>query len=380
MANDFELVTVIAKRALLKLRETTYMQFLANRAYKDEAGNVGDTVKIRRPHTFVANDMAANGAVVTQDIVDETMSVKIDQWKETTVQIGDLQSTVNNDARFSRLIEDLATPLVSAFESDGIEALTHGISAQTSLYGTTTGSLTPSIINQQVRRKMRANNVPLDRMNLYGLVCGDDESALLESDKLTNTNYGQDRTEGIRNAAMGKIYGYELFPSNLTSSPTIVDASGAVNNGAGYPIGTTTLTVDGFIAAPPKGALITIGSDPNVYTVGTGSTTTSLVLHSGLIVAATDNDAITLLDVNQNVFFHRDAVVMVSIPNSAAKTIGEEKYPGAIVTTVQLDGIIMRAEFFRDSITKKNGLTLDLLYGWEIANEKLAVKAYTQKQ
>lgn len=74
------------------------------------------------------------------------------------------------------------------------------------------------------------------------------------------------------------------------------EATGAVNNGAGYAIGVSTITVDGFTEELPEGAIFTIGGEEDreyviASTVG-GATPTSITFDPPLVGAINDDDVI----------------------------------------------------------------------------------------
>jgi len=72
-------------------------------------------------------------------------------------------------------------------------------------------------------------------------------------------------------------------------------AIGAVDNVAGYPIGTTTMIVDGFVGQVPVGARLTIDGVAGftvVSTVETVLNTTSITFSPALTAAVTDADVI----------------------------------------------------------------------------------------
>lgn len=73
--------------------------------------------------------------------------------------------------------------------------------------------------------------------------------------------------------------------------------AGAVNNGAGYPTTTTTLTVDGFTSKVYPGTRVAFANDPDVDYVVTASSpptgaTTSITITPGLTDAVVDNEVI----------------------------------------------------------------------------------------
>lgn len=71
--------------------------------------------------------------------------------------------------------------------------------------------------------------------------------------------------------------------------------TGAINNGAGYSIGATTIVVDGFVGIVPEGARLSIDGDDRytvVSTIETGPDTTSITFTPALVAAVVDNDVV----------------------------------------------------------------------------------------
>ena len=71
--------------------------------------------------------------------------------------------------------------------------------------------------------------------------------------------------------------------------------TGAVNNGAGYSIGATTMTVDGFVGIVPVGSRLSIDGDDRytvVSTVETTGNTTSITFTPALVAAVADDDVV----------------------------------------------------------------------------------------
>jgi hypothetical protein len=88
-----------------------------------------------------------------------------------------------------------------------------------------------------------------------------------------------------------------------------------VNNGAGYPIGATSIVVDTGTGAVLAGDVVTFAGDTNQYVVATGVTGAgTLVLAApGLRKAVSDNAAITLVNSSaRNMAFNRSAIVLAT--------------------------------------------------------------------
>ncbi len=376
MANAIDLVKVIASVGVLQLRNMIVTPYLVYKPFQDTICQVGDTIKIPRPYSFQSNAMDPTVGVTAQDITDNMIEMKVDQWQEVTVKMNDLEATVQNRINLKKVVGDMIIPIVEKIEVSVINQLTYNTSRAGSVGGVANAYLNPDKI-VDIRTAQMLNKVPLtDRNNLFGLLSAKDEGALLKEEKFTNGQWTPDGGQALKNAMLAQRYGYSYFPSQLTSRPTIVDSSGLVNNGAGYAAGVSTLVVDSFSAAPPEGSIVTFANHSTPYTVDAGSTTTSLKLKNALSAAVVDNEAITVLDVNQNVFFHRNACAFAPVPLSSS----DGNYPGSIigVATDPVSGLSVRAEYYRDPNKKTNFLTLDALWGVKMLEEKLAYKYYTQ--
>lgn len=91
-------------------------------------------------------------------------------------------------------------------------------------------------------------------------------------------------------------------PIDLRHSQLFIEdgygAVGAVNNALGYAIGATTMVVDGFTSALAAGDTFTLTGDDTEYTVTahteTTGATTSITFTPGLVIAATDNEVVTV--------------------------------------------------------------------------------------
>lgn len=65
MANSFLTPDVIAREALIVLENNLIMANLVHRDYSNEFVNVGDTITVRKPASFVANNFT--GSIIRQD-------------------------------------------------------------------------------------------------------------------------------------------------------------------------------------------------------------------------------------------------------------------------------------------------------------------------
>ena len=94
MANTFLTPDIIAREALMVLRNNAVMAKLVHRDYSaDFNGAVGDTITIRKPATFVANDY--NGSIEVQDATETSVSVVMDKHLDVSFAVTSKQMTMD---------------------------------------------------------------------------------------------------------------------------------------------------------------------------------------------------------------------------------------------------------------------------------------------
>lgn len=96
MANTFIQPTKIARMALATLYANSVMLPLV---YKDFSGEFtaeqGDTITIRKPATFTANEYSSAVGIVTQDVTETSTDVSLDTVLDVSVPLPSLDQTYN---------------------------------------------------------------------------------------------------------------------------------------------------------------------------------------------------------------------------------------------------------------------------------------------
>lgn len=93
MANKFLTPEVVAKEALMVLQSNLVMADLVHRDFSDEFVSVGDTVSIRVPAKFVAQNFTGN--TTPQDITEGSVAVKLDRFRDVTVAVNAKQMSMD---------------------------------------------------------------------------------------------------------------------------------------------------------------------------------------------------------------------------------------------------------------------------------------------
>ena len=108
MPNTILTPQIIANEALMVLQSNLTMANLVHRDYSQEFVKVGDTITVRKPATFVAKNFT--GQTVAQDITEGSTTVKMDRFRDITVNVGAKEMTLD----IKNFSEQVITPAMQA--------------------------------------------------------------------------------------------------------------------------------------------------------------------------------------------------------------------------------------------------------------------------
>lgn len=149
------------------------------------------------------------------------------------------------------------------------------------------------------RTRMNRNKV-LDDMDRHLILTSIAEGIILKNTQFTDANRVGDDGTALREASLGRKYGYNIFMAQNTPYVAIgnTTVTGTVNHSGGYPAGTSTFLITGFSAAIPAGSWIQIAGDDTplqvVSTVG-GATPTSVTTYLPSTNAVANGAVVTVV-------------------------------------------------------------------------------------
>lgn len=214
MANTFITPSVVAKLAYAHLYNTVVAAGLVFRDYdSDYDGAVGDTITVRKPASLTAN--VYNGSTVTvQDITESSFSVVLDTLLDVSVKISSKQWTLSV-ADFN---EEVVIPAVEAIRQK-IDALliAQALTDVTQKVGTVAGELwsQPEGLIAAGRVLNIAKVPETDRSTIVGPTT---QAEWLKS-QLANRLDASGTTDGLRNAAVGRLFGFDTYMSQGIVEP-----------------------------------------------------------------------------------------------------------------------------------------------------------------
>jgi hypothetical protein len=376
MSNNLNLYDPLfyANEALIQLHKALGMAGRVHRGYDKNPQQKGSTIEINRPSTFSAQDAPSTA----QDLNPGAVAMKLTNWKEVKFKLTDKELTFTTE----KVITDHIVPMAYAL-ADNIDSALCALAYKVPYFATKSAPATVADVTA-LRAKLFGNKVPLSDPNaVHVMVDGVAESELLALSAFTqNQGAGAAGVASQLTGSLGTRFGMEFFSNQnvvTQAAGTGADVAGAVNNAAGYAIGSTTIAVDGISAAAvlKAGTPFTIAGSSRSYVVdadatadGTGAIA-ALTIFPGLDAAVVDNAVVTfdIAGHTKNVAFHRNAFALAMAPLT---DIGNQL--GAKVASVAdpITGLALRSRLFYVGDSSTVYVALDVLYGVACLDERLA--------
>ena len=360
MPNKILTPQIIANEALMVLQSNLTMANLVHRDYSKEFVKVGDTITVRKPATFVAKNFT--GQTVAQDITQGSVVVKMDRFRDITVNVGSKEMTLD----IKNFSEQVITPAMQAMAQQiDADLLAVGISKAGRK---ATVSDTPVISDiagvgkaLDTAKAPRANRrliLPPTILYKYNTL-----------DNFAKQCYKGD-SEALKESEIGKVYTCETFmsqncPENQNDTPGTVTAYKV----AGAKDATEFTVSDGKTASATikKGDQLIVNG--YLYTV-----TEDVALSSGGGTVKVDPnipDTVTATDAfvvskAHALGFHRNGLALVT--RNLELPMGNKN---AYIASA--DGLGVRVVFDYDSDHKKDKISFDIIYGIKELNTDLLV-------
>ena len=203
MANTILTPEIIAREALMVLRNNAVMANLVHRDFSsDFVGAVGDTITVRKPATFVANEY--NGSISVQDATETGVPVVMDKHLDVSFAVTSKQMTMDI-ADFSK---QLLVPAMQAF-ADKVDKYLLALEAEaTSRHAHASGAIAPADLIA-ARKFLTENAAPMaDRRFVVGAAA---EADLLVNELFVSAEKVGDNGTALREASLGRKFGMDIY-------------------------------------------------------------------------------------------------------------------------------------------------------------------------
>lgn len=311
MSNVFKVTDLVARESLRIAHEKLSMIGTVDRqfdeSFRPTGGQAphGSTLRVKSPNQYKRRQGSRVMDVQDQNEVTQTITVATQDGVDMRFNSQELIQSVDNDGAFDNLsknyIEPAIASLLSGIEADAIAYWTKKVYQVAGTAGTALTDLVAvgaarAKLNQQLAPKDGNRYIQCDSIAMGGMVNG--LKGLFQDSAQIKEQY--------REGMMGRTAMADWYENDRMWTLTNgADVAGEINGGT-LTSGITTLTVDGFTAAPAVGAVFTIGSgagETPVYDVHpetkqayahlkqftvTSATTTSITFTPAIIYDTTD--------------------------------------------------------------------------------------------
>ena len=364
MTNKFLTPDIIAREALMVLRNNAVMSNLVYRDYSSEfVGAVGDTITVRKPAKFDAKEY--KGSIEVQNATEDGVPITMDKHLDVSFSVTSKDLTLEIED-FSK---QLLVPAMQAF-ADKIDKYLLDLQADVANRKIATGKVWQNEI-VDTRKYLTENAVPLtDRRFVFG---AEREADFLKTDLFISADKVGDTGTALREASLGRKFGLEFYTdqnveeksmvSNLNTKESITTKAQGNPKDTTLTIGATTLT-----GTLKKGTVLEIAG--NNYTVASdveaGSNQIVVPLVKPLDKVVKNSTAVKIIDTyTPSIMFHKNAFALVTrplaLPQGAAKS-----------AIVNYDGFGLRVVQGYDLNTKTDTISIDMLCGVKTLDSNLA--------
>jgi hypothetical protein len=370
----------IAQEALMILENNLVWGNLVYRDYQSEFGGKkqGQTITIRGPASFTANEFTHGGNVTVQDVTETNVQLTLEKHFDVTVAIGAKERTLDLESFSAQVLQ----PAMAAI-AQGIDAYIAGKALELYLHYGTAGTPISSLEHLANINKI-LHDYKCPKAGRIGIVDQTTEAKLMQQTHFVSASVrGDPAVEALRDAAMGRVMGIDWYMNQNVydhTAGTWAGESPLIDNAAGYAAGTTTIHIDAAGVGGAGGGTILEG---DIFTIAgttgyyrnTADVTVSadaqeegdLVIEPGLEQAVVDDAAITEIgDHARNVVMHPNCMALAVVPLELPAGAASAEY-------INSRGMGIRLVSDYSATTKVDTMSFDVLVGAKVIDPRLGI-------
>lgn len=362
MSNAFLTPDVIAREALIVLENNLVMANLVHRDYSDEFVSVGDTVTVRKPAKFTAKNFS--GSIIRQDAAEDSVSVKIDRHRDVSFEVTSKELTLDIQDFSEQLIAPAVRAIAQAVDEDLLNTVAD-------VATTVKGTANPTDLSDiaSLSKTLDIAKVPLDQRRL--VLDPNHKYRYALTQNLSKVAYAGNGAT-LRNAELGRLYSLDTYMDQNCPASLANKAGTATAFQVTGQQGQTTVSLSGVSAANAtvkKGDCFILDGYRYYFTADATAASGNIAT-VGIdceLVKDYTNEAAYVANECHSLAFHRNAIALVTRP--LALPMGDNR-----AAIMQNGGLGVRVVFGYDQDTKKNIVSLDLIYGVKTLDASMAVK------
>jgi hypothetical protein len=370
LANSFLTAQLIARQALPMLQENMVMPALVYRDYSNTFQKQGDTIQIRKPAVFVADEF--NNTINLQDVGEGQVLVTLDKIADVSVELTSKELTLNVEDFNQQILSPAVLAIAEKVNKD-LLGLYKDVPYFAGVSGTTPDDLSDFA---DARKVLNTNKVPMSGRRAVWNPDADSKLTIIPA--VVNAEKSG-TTLALREGSMGRIQGMDNYMAQSVVTHVAGGYTALTDVTVSAAKGATTITMESAAGASTaslkKGDLFTL--DNNQYVVTADSAVAVAGDIAGVAIypalkAAVANKAVSFADRTAgahaaNLAFHESAFSLVTRPLELPRGASE-----AYVTS--FNGLSLRVVFGYNVSTKKQTMSVDMLYGVKTIYPELAVQ------
>ena len=209
MANTFLTCQEIARAALPLLHDNLVFPALTYKDYSNEFQAKGDTIQVRKPAKFTANEF--DGTITTQDTTEGSVLVKLDKIADVSTVLTAKEMALNIEDFTAQILQPAMMAIAEKINKDGLALYTE-VSNTTGTAGTTPSSLADIAAGAKV---LNQNKAPME-----GRAAVWDAEALASFQVLDAVVHAEKSgsTAALREGSIGRLLGVDNYMSQAVAN------------------------------------------------------------------------------------------------------------------------------------------------------------------
>jgi len=378
VANTFITPTVVAKLAIPALLKNWVFAGLVHRDYSKEFRKVGNSVRIRKPATFTAIEFDGDLEGQWQTIQETYVDVPMDTVLTVPIEFTQVEQSLDI-ANFNTQVVEPAMQALSQKVDEKLALQYKNIPYFQDITETSGATILASLLG--ARKVQNDLKVPFDQSR-YAVMSPLTTALLLGVDAFRDLEK-TGNTKALREASLGKLFGYEFFENQNIQHHTRGTTDG-LGTAAVAAVGATSMLISALgTGTVNKGTAFTIAGDTTQYVVTADATISgnaaTVSFYPALVVATTAGTEVVtfhgpaatdeVATSRDNLMFHKNAFALVTAP--MAPPIG-----GATGATITYKGLAINVVYSYQHGKFQNRMTCSILCGFKTLTPELAVRLW----
>lgn len=360
MPNTLLTPSIIAKEAIMVLLNNMVFAGLVHRDYSSEFAKVGDTITVRKPATFTAQEW--NGSTINvQSATEGSVPVKMNKIIDVSFAAGSKELALNIQDFSIQFIQ----PAMQA-HAQKLDELLAALFVDIPYFAAVSSS--PAMQDfADVDKVMNENKVPTGGRNL--VLDPMTKSKYIALPSILNAEKSGS-TDALRDASMGRILGFDTYMDQNIVNSTPGTATAANATGTKDQSTVALASVTSASATIKKGDVLVIDGYQYVCTEDATADTgaiAALKIYPALKTSPASATVTFSAKTRHNIAFHKNAFALVSRPL-------EKPMGAAFAESLSFQGISCRVVAGYDMNTKQDTISIDFLCGVQTLTPELACR------